>query len=721
MILDREPVSKSSVVLAEAIRLACEPVGDGATTPTPDLTSVLIDPQRTQEELERHLGANVERIRVTGSLDRRLVFIERRDGRWVVADLANLPHASRDWPAWTRDHIALDDPLAVVSLARLDEEAVHRLSRPHVLLAALYHPEYFPLPRFPLGISDVARAARSKLLGTVSLVDMQLGVSMAELIERVRSEPLDILGISVTFGQHDLLIELLDAVHAVPDPPTIIAGGSLTARNEGLLLRHYPELLIARGGGEATMEALLQHWHGDLDKQQVPGLGFNGAGLGGALTIGRRHTPKPIARNASTDILPELDLLPSTLLHHGVAQLETSRGCTNYCSFCPRGHKGIWSGSEAKQLPWILAEISNVFDRHPETARVLYLVDEEFIGRGDDAVQRALAVSGAVHDAGFKWESSCRVDQVVRTDRDEDWHVQRAGMWRGLLDRGLRRMLFGVESGVDSILERFNKETTGDQNALAIRTLSALGVPTRFTYITFDHLMTLEELKATYAFQGRTDLLLRPQPQLSAEEIVRGVRDEEFVALHSSGRALHTGISYMLVSMECLIGAAYTRRVEQVGLAGQARPSMGRVDAQFADWRIGVASHWAQLWVDRNFALDYTLKSQEKILDGTPRMVVRETRSVLKDSSYTVLGSLIDVLDGQSAKRDQGAEASLSARIERILDREISVLRDRMGEALTRVAAVLPTEHRRTLLAQHERWVSATGWELINSAESCAT
>ena len=71
-------------------------------------------------------------------------------------------------------------------------------------------------------------------------------------------------------------------------------------------------------------------------------------------------------------------------------------------------------------------------------------------------------------------------------------------------------MLFGVESGVDSILERFNKETTGDQNALAIRTLSALGVPTRFTYITFDHLMTLEELKATYAFQGRTDLLLRP-------------------------------------------------------------------------------------------------------------------------------------------------------------------------------------------------------------------
>lgn len=721
MLVDREPISKVSVVLAEAIRLACEPIVDTATSPMSDLTSVLIDPQQVQGELESSLGSKVGRVRVTGSLDRRLVFIERRDGRWVVADLANLPHTSREWPAWTHEHITLDDPLAVVSLAQLTEEAVHRLSRPRVLLAALYHPEYFPLPRFPLGISDVARAARSQLLGTVGLVDMQLGIELRGLIEQVASEQPDILGISVTFGQHDLLVELLDAVHSLPDPPTIIAGGSLTVRNETLLLQRYPDLLIARGGGEATIEALLQHWHGDMDKQQIPGLGFNGAGRGGALTIGRRRTPKPIARNASSDILPELDLLPATLQHHGVAQLETSRGCTNYCSFCPRGHKGIWSGSEAKQLPWILAEISKVFDRHPETARVLYLVDEEFIGRGEEAVQRALEVAGAVHDAGFKWESSCRVDQVVRTDRDEDWHVERAEMWRGLLDRGLRRMLFGVESGVDSILERFNKETMGDQNAFAIRTLSALGVPTRFTYITFDHLMTLEELKATYAFQGRTDLLLRPQPQLSAEEIVQGVRDEEFVATHSSARALHTGISYMLVSMECLIGAAYTRRVEQAGLAGQARPSMGRVDAKFADWRIGVASHWAQLWVDRNFALDYTLKSQEKILDGTPRIVVRETRSVLKDASYTVLGSLIDAIDEQPTEPSQGTEAALSGRVEQILDREMNILRDRMGEALSQVAAVLPAEHRRTLLTQHERWASAAAWDLINTADPCGT
>lgn len=44
----------------------------------------------------------------------------------------------------------------------------------------------------------------------------------------------------------------------------------------------------------------------------------------------------------------------------------------------------------------------------------------------------------------------------------------------------------------------------------------------------------------------------------------------------------------MLVGMECLIGTVYTRRAEAAGLTGRADPSTGRVEAQYADWRIGV-------------------------------------------------------------------------------------------------------------------------------------
>ncbi|GAA3087479.1 B12-binding domain-containing radical SAM protein [Streptosporangium carneum] len=638
---------------------------------------------------------------------------------WLVADLSGESHDSREWPAWTAGHLELETPDSWLSAASLDDHAVHRLSRPRILLTALYHPEHFPLPRFPLGISDLARAARSTLLGEVTLTDMQLGVTLPDLMRDVIDDQPDILGISATFGQHDLMIELLDTVYRLSTPPLVVAGGSLTARNEGLLLDRYTGLLIARGAGESTIADLLTYWHGDIVQGQVHGIGYNGAARGtGTMTIGRRHTAKPISR-AQDDILPELDLLPATFDHHGVAQLEGSRGCTNFCSFCPRGHKGRWSGAEPASFPWILDQMGRIFDHYPGISRTVYLVDEEFVGRGPDAVTRALEMANTLHRAGFRWETSCRIDQVVRRDRDHAWHEERAVMWRTLVERGLRRCLFGVESGVDSILTRFNKETTGEQNVLAIRTLSALGVPTRFTYITFDQLMTLDELKATHAFQGRTDLLLKPLPHLTPEEIVEGVRDPEFVARTTTGRPFYSGISYMLVSMECLIGAAYTKQAQAAGLTGDIRPSMGRQDARFADPRIGACSQWAQLWVDRNFALDYTLKSLEKILDGHPRQAVRQARVVIKDAAYTVFGHMIQAIDGTSLT---SADAErMGTRLHQVLDTEIRALRERMGLVVEQVISALPPENARVLEQEHTRWADTTGWRLINAADPCGT
>jgi hypothetical protein len=136
-----------------------------ATTAVADTDRLLLCPPALRAHLERHLGGQVGRIRVTGTLERRLVLIESLDSRWVVADLSGQPHHSRLWPAWTAGHVEVHDPASWLSTADLDEYAATRFSRPRVLLAALYHPEHFPLPRFPLGISDVARAARATLIG----------------------------------------------------------------------------------------------------------------------------------------------------------------------------------------------------------------------------------------------------------------------------------------------------------------------------------------------------------------------------------------------------------------------------------------------------------------------------------------------------------------------------------------------------------------------------
>jgi hypothetical protein len=382
-------------------------------------------------------------------------------------------------------------------------------------------------------------------------------------------------------------------------------------------------------------------------------------------------------------------------------------------------------------LPEVLAAMREVFDAHPEISRTLYLVDEEFIGHGLAATARAVEVAETVHQAGFRWESSCRVDQITDPGADRGWHIERAALFRRLCQAGLRRMLFGVESGVDSVLDRFAKQTTGEQNALAIRTLSALGVPTRFTYITFDPLMTAEELRATYEFQARTDLLLRPLPDLPVAQIVDGVRDETFVAAHATGQPVYTAISYMLVSMECLVGSAYTRRVQAAGLAGLPRPSLGRLDARFADWRIGRASHHAQLWIDRHFPLDYTLKSLEKILPDDPRHQVRTARVILKDAAHALLGRMLDLIDTYPAPdpapgRDPVSRAvdpsrakALDADLVDLLDATVAGVQERVDAVADSLLPELPADGAELLTEQVQRWRSVREWKLINAAEAC--
>ncbi|MDA3644329.1 radical SAM protein [Saccharopolyspora indica] len=683
----------------------------------------LANPDHIHAALREHVDGRT--VVVTGTLDRRLALIEHEPGNavtscWTVADLSGQPHSTRVWPAWTAEHMTISDSDSWLATAEITREGRHRLLRPRLLLASLYHPENFPLPRFPLAISDLARAARATLLGQVELMDMQLGVSMEDILARVATGGIDIVGISATFGQHDLMAHLLDEITSAQRPPMVVAGGSLTARNEQFLLERYPELIIGRGAGEPTIADVLAHWHNDLAVSHIRGAGYTGAARGkGTLSIGARRRSATVANRLQTDIWPELDLLDKTFAHNGVAQLESSRGCTNFCSFCPRGHKGQWSGAEPDALPWLLKEIGAIADQHPHAGRILYLVDEEFIGRGPDAESRALKVADTLHQAGFAWETSCRVDQAVRLDQGRDWHIQRGHLWRGLVDRGLRRCLFGVESGVTSILERFNKETTSAQNVLAIRTLTALGVPPRFTYITFDQLMTLFELQQTYAFQGRTDLLMRPQPELSVEEIVDGVRDQNWVAEHTTGLPFYTGISYMLVSMECLIGAAYTRKAEASRLTGAVDPSMGRVHARFADWRIGVASQWAQLWIDRNFAFDYTLKSMEKILQGRPYELVRELRRSIKTAAYQLLGALIDAAAATDLRPHRPEE--LTSRCAALAEEFLAALAAELETALGPVSDGLPDRHRQLLHREHDRWAEPTTWRLINAADPCGT
>ena len=474
-----------------------------------------------------------------------------------------------------------------------------------------------------------------------------------------------------------------------------IVGGSLAALNADLLNEQYPGILVAEGPGERPMQDLVRHWHGDLDRSEIHGV----LGAGRERTRGR---PK----NLDTDgFLPELDLLERTLDEGGVMQLESSRGCTHACSFCPRNHKGLWAG-EVNSLEEILATMAPLYEERPALSRKVFLVDEEFVGydRSGEALERCENVAKQLDSAGFSWETSTRVDQVARPDRDRSWHVRRIEFWRALLEHRLGRCLFGVESGVDNILRRFNKHTTAEQNVLAIRTLTAMGVPIRCTYITFDPLMTIDELCESYRFQGRQDLILKPALELTPSELYDAVRDPGYVAESGAGRPFYEKIPYMLVSMECLIGSPYLRAVEKANLAGEVHPLMGRRNADYADPAIGLMSEWSQRWIDRNFSFDYTLKSLEKTTDGSEGQAIRSLRGILKRSSYGLLGEMIEL----------AAEGLDSVACELAVERQMASLRNIVAMPCASLIQGMHPDRADKLSSEYEAWSERVSWGLIN-------
>jgi Radical SAM superfamily len=693
-----------------------------------------LEPPRLARALAGATDRSPDDVIVAGPLERRVVMLRIEGDQWGALSVEGVPLDQISWPRAIRKGCRFEHPDRAISAIRLSRDAEFRLTRPAVHLVSLYHEENFPLPRFPLGISDLARAIRSAMTGQVRLSDMQLGTSLDQIVADLEAEPPDILGLSATFGQHDLLEELLGRIEAFlgPDGPLLVMGGSLTALNADLILKRYPRAIVARGAGEPTMIDVVEHWHGDREVPQIRNIRYSGPS-DVLLT-------QKVGNREYDDIIPELDLLDSTLAHHGVMQLESSRGCTHACSFCPREHKGIWAGYEAGGIELLLRDIGPAYARHPEIARKIFLVDEEFIGhdRRGEALRRAVAVARTLKESGFRWETSSRVDQVFRPKEDAEWHEKRIEVWQTLLSNGLARCLFGVESGVDTILKRFNKHTTADQNAKAIRILTALDVPIRCTYITFDQLMTMDELVASYRFQGRRDMTMRPAPQLGAKELYDLVRDEDAVQPHLAGRPFYEHISYMLVSMECLLRSPYLKKVEQAGLARDILPAMGRRNAVFQDRRIGLLSDWSQRWVDHNFSLDYTLKSFEKVTLGVENEAVRRMRRVLKESAYTLLGRMLwlclgddtllaeaDETRAEFATRFDGGVLSGSdpevheGLLLDLLNTHLTELRERLGKEVQLISGTLSESRVRILDRSWNRWQNRSDWSLINSPEQC--
>jgi len=326
---------------------------DPASKHTQELLDIFENVELLHHYFENLLGDVSQDIFILGTLENRVWIVRGVEKHFAVIfgdyDLSHLPLPVFD---------QLDELLQLSSNSfefkskkGVDGDVFDYITSPNIFLAALCHKEYFMLPRFSLAISDLARAARSAGVANITLRDMQLGITVEDIVKDIRERSPEIIGISVTFGQHDILEQMVELLKPITKPNCMLVfGGSLAALNRMYLLEAFPNSVVATGLGENTLYRLIEVFRGEKQLKHVPGIAYKSSE--GAFAQTKNPSPRD-----DIELLPELDLLAETLANSGVVQLESSRGCSYACSFCPRIHKGIWSGDDPTALDIVLPDV----------------------------------------------------------------------------------------------------------------------------------------------------------------------------------------------------------------------------------------------------------------------------------------------------------------------------------------------------------------------------
>ena len=300
-----------------------------------------------------------------------------------------------------------------------------RLTVPSVLLVSLFHSEMYPAARLTLGISYLASYLRLHHLASVELMDCQLGADVDDVLTHVRRIQPDILGVSVNFGQFDLMEQLLNGIYspeAADKAPIVILGNILPAMCYREILEVYPEVVICRKEGELALAALVRCGRDRLRWSQVPGVYYHSK-------QGRLVSTPPSYLPMEYLPPPALDTVTELFARDGVITAEFSRGCQyNQCSFCPRSHKGsIWRTVPFASMlqQWeVFAQVFQHFRRTPH----VFLADEDFVGRedGEATIHRITDFLDGAQERGLQitFDASCRADQIFRESRDQAWHVR---------------------------------------------------------------------------------------------------------------------------------------------------------------------------------------------------------------------------------------------------------------------------------------------------------
>lgn len=322
---------------------------------------------------------------------------------------------------------------------------------------------------FPMGLAYVATALRDAGHQVTVYSQDQYHWPAPHLTDYLCENYFDVVAVGVIGGyyQYRKLLEISRAIHAVPERPYYVLGGSGPSPEPEFFLRQTGADAAVIGEGEVTVVELLETLAERRDPAGVPGIVFR-RGNGFVRTPERQPIQDIDALpHPAWDLFPmdyyALLRMPHATNRDRVLPVFGGRGCPYRCNFCYRIDKGVRLRSAAS----IVAEIQALKERYGAT--YITFMDDLLMY----SARRMRALCQAFIDARLdvKWCGNGRLNVVT----PELLELMKAS--------GCVFINYGIEALDDQVLHNMHKQLTCEQIVRGIEATLASGVSPGFNII----------------------------------------------------------------------------------------------------------------------------------------------------------------------------------------------------------------------------------------------
>lgn len=317
-------------------------------------------------------------------------------------------------------------------------------------------------------------ASQIYLLGHDNEKQNEVDTLARKLVENDRTQ---IIGISIPQGTHQLADEFLSALDKLKYKGLKILGHALPTYLPENFINSFPDALIIRGWAEESfcsiVEKELKH---SKDLSGIPNLTY----LRDGKTINNEiQWPDVFVPPIRYDV------------QNFFPRIEASRGCHHdRCTFCTRPLR------EKSQSPWIRIPpeivIQGIKDLNKHGVNTFTFTDEDFIGND---LSGALQIAEGIKQIGsFNFALDLRADSILNPSDSPVQAYDRDLLIKTLKDAGLSLVYIGAETFSETQLKRYGKGVSSKDEIASINKIIDLGIPMELGLITFDPILSIQEL-----------------------------------------------------------------------------------------------------------------------------------------------------------------------------------------------------------------------------------